>query len=142
MLRERPFPLQPQRMYLPPNLIRPWRNLSIAVIPVAIVAIGFGLAARSSTPEPAPPMPEPVMTNIIQRSDKLYVEPAPAVVRTIPIVLAPPEPQSSPPPAPQPRQAATADEPPRRGVQKTRDICTRHGMRKVTTRGGRSWRCR
>ncbi len=22
------------------------------------------------------------------------------------------------------------------------DICTRHGMRKVTTEGGRSWRCR
>jgi hypothetical protein len=24
----------------------------------------------------------------------------------------------------------------------TRDVCQRHGMRKVTTRGGRSWRCR
>jgi len=26
--------------------------------------------------------------------------------------------------------------------RRARNVCTRHGMRKVVTRGGRSWRCR
>lgn len=159
MLRERPFPLQPQRMHLDsyrrPYFGSPWRNLSFAAIPAAIVALGFGLAARSSTP-PSPPV-KAVTT--IQRSDKLFVEPVPpppvVQVRTIPIVpdIVPP-PQSLPsvsPPAQKVAAAAEEEEAPDpvrarhhrvRGVQKRGDVCTRHGMRKVTTRGGRSWRCR
>jgi hypothetical protein len=31
---------------------------------------------------------------------------------------------------------------PRHLVREQADVCARHGMRKVTTRGGRSWRCR
>jgi hypothetical protein len=27
-------------------------------------------------------------------------------------------------------------------ITRTPDVCTRHGMHKVITRGGRSWRCR
>lgn len=30
----------------------------------------------------------------------------------------------------------------RRGRHVARDICTRHGKRKIAIRGGRSWRCR
>ena len=148
MLRERPFPLREQRMrldsYRRPHLGSPWRNLSLAAIPAALIAISFGLAARSSTP-PLPPV-APVTT--VQRSDKLKVEPvSPSVVtvRTIPIALPEPEPQSSPPPSPPTRAVAAAEEetrPARTRVQKRGDICTRHGMRKIVTRGGRAWRCR
>jgi hypothetical protein len=38
-----------------------------------------------------------------------------------------------------PRQRGGDDVKPRR---RGGDVCTRHGMRKVVTRGGRSWRCR
>ena len=151
MLRERPFPLRPQRMHLDsyrkPYLGSPWRNLFYAVIPVVVAAIGFGLAARSSTP-PLPPVAAPVAS--VNRSDKLYVEPAPpsvVTVRTIPIVLPEPVPQPLSPPPPVTVAADEEVSPDRvrprfRGVQKRGDICTRHGKRKVTTRGGRSWRCR
>jgi len=37
---------------------------------------------------------------------------------------------------------AAAPLPTPRPAVKVADLCTRHGLRKVTTRGGRSWRCR
>jgi hypothetical protein len=136
--------------YRPPYLGSPWRNLSFAVIPVALVAVGFGLAARSST-QPLPPA-APVAS--VQRSDKLYVEPVPpppvVQVRTIPIVpdIVPP-PQSLPPPSPPAKEAAAAaeeDGPDRVRASSNRvrsrgDICQRHGLRKVKV-GRYRWRCR
>jgi hypothetical protein len=42
---------------------------------------------------------------------------------------------------PRVRRIVQAEEPaPRRTAE--RNVCTRHGMRKVLTRGGKSWRCR
>ena len=123
---DRPSPLREQWMDLDSH--RPWRNLSFAVIAAAVLAVGFWLSSTRPLPPAAP----------VQRSDKLYVEPMPppsvVQVRTIPIV-----PPSPPPVADDPVPAAPRRE---RAVQKSDDICTRHAMHKVTTRGGRSWRCR
>lgn len=49
-----------------------------------------------------------------------------------------------PPPATMPAVVATQDDdrPVSRRKHRERNACTRHGMRKVTTHGGRSWRCR
>jgi hypothetical protein len=140
---DRPFPLREQRMYLPrrrPDLGHPWRNLCFAVIPVILASAAFAWAAQSK-PKPQPPA-EPVAA-ALPRSDKLYVEravPSVVEVRTIPIV-----PQPAPAPVVE-KVAAVAEPEPSSHVnrrERTRgDICTRHGLRKVTTRGGRSWRCR
>ena len=53
--------------------------------------------------------------------------PMPRSVQTVPVAVDPP-PVKVAEVAPAPRPKA--------------DICQRHGKRKVTTRGGRSWRCR
>jgi hypothetical protein len=68
-------------------------------------------------------------------------------VRTIPIVVPPPpevvaavELPDTPPSA---TPEATSRRPKYHRIARSRgDVCTRHGMRKVTTRGGKSWRCR
>jgi hypothetical protein len=53
-------------------------------------------------------------------------------VRTIPIDNIPKVIQQ--PPAPAPTKVASVAQP-------ERNICTRHGKRKIITRGGKSWRC-
>jgi len=75
------------------------------------------------------------------------------MVKTERITAPPPPIFAAPPPAAVPPQpvAQVQEEPPppvttrRRMVTRVArggDICTRHGMRKEITRGGRSWRCR
>jgi len=49
----------------------------------------------------------------------------------VPAIVPPPEPKS----VPRPRQVASIR-------HQVADICTRHGMHKQVTHGGRSWRCR
>jgi len=39
-------------------------------------------------------------------------------------------------------RAADISRPRAERPRRARNVCTRHGMRKVVTRGGRSWRCR
>jgi len=152
---DRPLPLHQQwmddidRRYRPPDLGRHWRNLFIAVIPVALLCVAFALAAKSST---KPPPPKQEVVHGEKFGDRYPELPSPVVVpvRTIPIAPAPvPEPQSLPSPSPPTQTAAAveeADPPPRRSrvrEHKPRgDICQRHGKKKVMTRGGRSWRCR
>jgi len=65
--------------------------------------------------------PVPVKTETIRP------EPTPSVV---PPVIMPPE-EETPPPKRRLRVASRGG-----------DVCTRHGKRKVITRGGKSWRCR
>jgi hypothetical protein len=45
-------------------------------------------------------------------------------------------------PAKAPPVVQEEEERPRRRSAEGGDICTRHGMHKVITRGGKSWRCR
>ena len=154
---DRPFPLQTQWLGLPRQLWRPelgrhWRNVSIAVIPAALLAVAFALAAR-----PAPKPVEPVVRGDLFA--KRFGEPLPAQVRvrTIPIVRDPvpaaPSPDSPPAmPAAVPVDVAEIAHPlpvarppasiRHRYVQRrSGDVCSRHNMRKVMV-GKYRWRCR
>ena len=109
-----PFPLRQQWIdhidsrYRPPDLGRHWRNLSIAVIPVALLSVAFALA---STKPPPPPKQEVVRGE--KFGDRYPVLPPSVVpVRTIAIVPPAPEPQLSPPPPPPVEVAAAEADPP------------------------------
>ncbi len=136
------------------------RRLVFAMIAVATTPPLLAWAFRS---EPKPPRPTPTLSDrlnqidaempLTKKADRL--QPEVHAVRTIAITQ--PEPPAeaiaataaerlrdvklTPPPE--------ADEPPprrRKKATETReargDVCSRHNMRKVTTRGGKSWRCR
>jgi hypothetical protein len=64
--------------------------------------------------------------------------PAPATVVPPPVIMPPVIPQEDDPPPVRTRRQRIASAAPTRGG----DVCTRHHMRKVVTRGGKSWRCR
>jgi hypothetical protein len=136
------------------------RRLVFAMIAVATTPPLLAWAFRS---EPKPPRPTPMLSDrldevdadlpVAKKEDRL---PEARAVRTIPItqpaaamgaeaserlrnvVLTPPPEAENPPP----RNKKS----PSRIVRRTReargDVCSRHNMRKVTTRGGKSWRCR
>lgn len=80
-------------------------------------------------------------SNSMVRSNMIDLTEAPNVVRTIPIVVAKPAPK-----------IVDASEPPDLNMEDLRkfsrranhkiDICARHGMHKVTTNHGKSWRCK
>jgi len=68
-------------------------------------------------------------------------------VRTIPIVQPPPEPRQEALEAiatavPLPRERAVPPPRPKPRPTRVADICSKHGMHKQITNGGRSWRCR
>jgi hypothetical protein len=77
------------------------------------------------------PEPEP-----LRKTDRLALPPVPAggPAMVVPAVAPP----LLPAPHDDPKPARTE----RRHRHASGDVCTRHGMRKVVTRGGRSWRCR
>jgi hypothetical protein len=88
----------------------------------------------ASVPDPITErwLPEP---ELLRKSDRL---PLPPVETIGPATVEPAaEPPSSPAliPEPKPRPRTISH-------HASLDVCTRHGMRKVTTHGGRSWRCR
>jgi hypothetical protein len=69
------------------------------------------------------------------------VDNEPTQVRVVPIVLDPPTPNPAPSQIPAQRKSlrkkiVDAD------IPAEHNICTRHKMHKVETKGGRSWRCR
>ena len=84
-----------------------------------------------SPDEPAP----------LKKQDRLKtVEPVPVPmpVKTETIALAKPD----EPVEKKRSEPKKKTEKPTRTASAERNVCTRHGMRKVTTHGGRSWRCR
>jgi outer membrane biosynthesis protein TonB len=104
-----------------------WRIALVWAMP-AVVALGFALSppqARVERPEPPPPVVKVVRT--VQ-----YLPPTP--------VAAPPVQIAEVVPLPPPKPVIEEPLPPPRTVR--RDLCARHGLRKVETRGGKSWRCR
>jgi hypothetical protein len=123
-----------------------------------VVMLALAISAPRPAPKPLPVFDENFREAVValasvtpKAEDKPPPVPRePIVVRTIPIIAAAP---AQAPPSP---VAINANIPPddeattRKGRLKylakdrtnKRDICARHGMRKVVTRGGRSWRCR
>lgn len=101
-----------------------------------------GLAAVYASYRTVKPPPEP----------NPILDTGPKQIRIIPIV---PTPAPTPTPLPSPSLAtpsasasvAVAAPPVRQPeiqmrVERESNVCTRHGMHKVITHGGRSWRCR
>jgi len=90
----------------------------------------------ASAPDPiAERWPEPQLTSLLHKADRL---PFPPIVQ--PAGPAAVSPAAEPLPSPAVIQPITRARTSRHHA--ARDVCTRHGMRKVTTHGGRSWRCR
>ena len=119
--------------------------LGSAILAGIIVA----LMSSATSSKPQIPMPRP-------RPYLIYEAPViPTQVRTIPIVKSdpgvvqrhePPEIYGEPTTIP-PRAYPNTSKPPRAMAEISdrparSDVCARHNMRKVFTRGGRSWRCR
>jgi hypothetical protein len=134
---------------------------ALAIIAGWVAVIGIVSLAYSMRSRPPPATGTPVCS---------FAGPCPSVfkdqqsvapsksdkVRVIPIYRDPPPPVSAPvvPPVPAPAPApkppiAAATEPelvePERPIRRhwhDSDICVRHGLHRVETRNGRSWRCR
>lgn len=64
------------------------------------------------------------------KADRLTLA-APAAISLAPVEVSPPE-----------IKLATVADFRQARAERPRNICVRHGMRKVSKRGGRSWRCR
>jgi hypothetical protein len=118
----------------------------LAVLPV-VTAIAARIAVWA-TPEPPLPV-RPVRTETIR-----LIDTSPFRVRWEPVAGLPPAQvvaQAEVPAAPMPRPRPEAVEPlparppsevTRKRVLRVNNICSRHGMVKQITRGGKSWRCR
>lgn len=118
--------------------------LSITFLLAAMVAWGgIALAVVSGSREP-PDMAkaEPVAERfgdweahepLLKKTDRIVGPVTTTPVQTAPVRVAQAEPK--------PRAASKQAEP-KKTRKVERNVCTRHGMRKMTTRGGKSWRCR
>ena len=134
-----------------------WQSMGIAM--VAVIAVALPTMALW----PKTPARTAVVETAVGKADKIRVIPiyrkieerapvAPAAASSISATMpssGPAEPahalfpekarvataEPEPPPA-----AASASRPRRRSVEA--DLCTRHGLHKVITHGGKSWRCR
>jgi hypothetical protein len=135
------------------------RRLILALVAVATTPPLIAWAFRSEPPKAS--RPQPTLSDRLnevdadlpaaKKEDRLS---AVNTIRTIPITQ--PEPAAAIGAAASERLRAVtltpppeADDPPprHRKATKTRhasagNVCSRHNMRKVTTRGGKSWRCR
>jgi hypothetical protein len=112
---------------------------------VAWAAIIAGMLTVQRGPAPAQQLsPSVAMFNVRwedammveqpKRADRfLYREPEPIKVKTERVVLAPDVVEEKPVKVVKLAQAS---------IPRARDVCSRHGMKKVKVRGGRSWRCR
>lgn len=88
----------------------------------------------------------------IIRAVPIVREPTPVKTERIALETPPPAPTVAPPPVIMPPVVPQEDDPPPARRKRERhasmassrggDVCTRHHMRKVVTRGGKSWRCR
>jgi len=91
----------------------------------------------ASVPDPIAErwIPEPQLTELLRKSDRL---PFPPIVQ--PAGPAAVSPAAEPLPSPAVTQPKTRARTNRHHA--SRDVCSRNHMRKVTTHGGRSWRCK
>jgi len=109
-----------------------------AIVSVLVIAATERDPPRSLAAGPVQDrwLPEPLEPEPLRKADRLYLPPVSVdgPVMVVPAVAPPllPAPHDDPKPA-------RAE---RRHRQAGGDVCTRHGMRKVVTNGGRSWRCR
>lgn len=121
---------------------------------VAGITAGTLRTSWETAPAPAAASPEPVLVEILHKADRLPLAPNPQVLlaqafaeQTGPARAEPVATIAPPPAIPAPQ---TEPEKLTRGVSRNptphfshpRDVCTRHGMHRVVTHGGRSWRCR
>ena len=126
------------------------RHLTIALAGVACLGPLLALAFREQAqPAKAAKAFETRYVDLgaAKKQDKLSLEPETRIVRTVPIVQNVREPVEKPveklvtaaveEPTPEERPAARHRQP----VTVESNLCTRHGLRKVITRGGKSWRC-
>lgn len=72
---------------------------------------------------------------VLRKADRLRMEGEPRAVATERVIIVRPEVVGSPSPPPLPKRRQVAEE-------RESNVCTRHGMHKVLTHGGKSWRCR
>jgi len=130
-----------------------WWNVYLGSVAAVLVSgvVAYALTVKPpAEPEPVEPVTHP------DEFKKRFGDPLPSLlrsqqVRTIPIVrtseieprfdiagVLQAVPIPPPPRVTEPAPVAQAVVPARSGS----DICSRHRMRKVATRGGKSWRCR
>jgi len=120
--------------------------LKLAFGSVAILSVMVIAATERDPPRPVASVPdliqdrwiipEPQLTELLRKADRL---PFPPIVQPAgPAAVSPAaEPLPSPAVIPELKPRARTNR-----HHHASDVCTRHGMRKVTTHGGRSWRCR
>jgi hypothetical protein len=115
-------------------------------------AMGPLLYLLASGRDPPRPAPAAAVSTLAERwpanmpqatkADRLAFLPAPLTATPRDELSRPPEPPAAePPPAPK-RAADIRQAHAERRHHRESNICTRHGMHKVITRSGRSWRCR
>jgi hypothetical protein len=106
---------------------------------VAGITAGIVRTIQETAPAPAAESPAPVLVEILAKADRLPLVPARTVAERW---YTPPPPERADEleiePQMEPRKLTRHS----RHLDHPRDVCARHGLRKVITRGGRSWRCR
>jgi hypothetical protein len=127
--------------------------LSAAFWAIAGITAGTIRSVQNDAPASLPESPEIVLTEISTKGDRLPLPPKdPYAVlaaafsdHRVADELPPLTPAETDPPAAAARtdvlKTVGATVSARRHQIET-DVCTRHGMHKVVTRGGKSWRCR
>jgi hypothetical protein len=122
----------------------------VALAAVAVLPPLLAWAVRGSPPAPPPP----IVTlddrwgdlPALKKQDQW--SPLPKTVRTVPIVMTKTVEEVTGPYVALPPEAAEPVrrlQPTRQRVadtrERVRDVCARHHLRKIVTRGGKSWRC-
>jgi hypothetical protein len=116
----------------------------------ALALAGIVAGAFAGAREPAPTAKPPVVAEsgfvdrweeppLLKKGDRLKIpDVAPAPVRSEPVA----PPATKPAPVVMVQTDDDDDRPVARRHRHRPNVCERHGMRKVSIRGGRSWRCR
>jgi hypothetical protein len=124
-------------MTLPSSLIA---SLVAAVAATTVFGVALEWATRPVPPRAAP-RPEPIQPKAIRTESFTREVPRAPPLLPSPLLEAPPVAiPASPPPLLVERAPAAA--PAAVALLVPKDVCARHNLRKVYTRGGRSWRCR
>lgn len=120
--------------------------VSAALWAAAGIATGTLRSIEETPPPPAAESPEPVLAEILAKADRLPLPPqdpkallAKAFADQVP---SPPIATVTPETSAELVGTAAQIKPKKLTSHLSDNICTRHGMRKVVTHSGRSWRCR
>lgn len=129
-------------------------QIAVAILLASVIAAMFG-GSRGPAPAAPPPAPRVVKAVFAERFDLMANEfpllkkqdrlPLPVLKRPEPIPVSVPVPVKTEPLALMRPEDEVEDVKPvrhHRHHEAESNICTRHHMHKVTTHGGRSWRCR